>query len=921
MEKQHQPFGMTVLQSLTQYGKEAGPDSDGKKVGRIYFTQDKGLTPIGNGLYCGEVRNSLQKYLKLPNVDERAAETTKAKKTKKNQKKKGLSKEEIIAQKTADDVKKFLPPLLANHDKIPICREGRAEFRLIQFMLYSNYVIGVLMKDPNSYLAYEGLVAMHNALASARSVVGIAPQCLIDGQICLDRLQQQARFLYEELLTVYPRLVFNNTYSELYHESIIEPYPDQKNMVDLITKQEKFLAFYNTVPGSGKTTAVVGVVARASREKIAITEEVKEENAKNLQNVKKEKADLNKGRKYKIRKRFQAQKSTKGSGSRVVIFVCTNMLVREQVGRDAYNIDIPFAVAANLIYRPHFNARSRDVLLVISDLESALMMLEKFGNTNPLLFIDEPTIAAETDHNINNKIMEIMTYAPQQTILSSATMPRVEELPLLTNMFKNLHKGSKVETITSRRIGIGCHAVFDGITVFPFENCTDIATLERTVKNLNQNPFLFRFLSIEVVVTLRERMAFHKLKFETFKEIFPNPASITHQKIADHAMELLDILLGTKDDSVIKNCCQPLTAPKYRPFNLQSLLTEDAHQHMQGALFATLDPLEKALELSKLFLKELPKIHDMLKDFHKVKEVFDRERERIEKTIKNEDRKSQALQALVEPHLNIPSRFVPNTLEHFLKFAPAGTKHDPKALQSPPITDTIPEDLDVPDEMMMLLYLGIGVYSPSCLTLNPEKKDGIDCRYTEKVVEMCSAGYISFLFADRSIVYGTNFPFSNVFIDPAFAETSSLNTLYQLIGRAGRVGRSYMAKVFLIDSKIRDRITSFSEENVEAANLEKAMKRVLDARKLVLKDDAECAAEDAAEKAEKAKKEAEVEKKKEEKKAEKEAAKSVVEKKKEEEEEEEEENWESKHDELKAAALEREAHEDDGVEDDWMNHL
>ena len=70
------------------------------------------------------------------------------------------------------------------------------------------------------------------------------------------------------------------------------------------------------------------------------------------------------------------------------------------------------------------------------------------------------------------------------------------------------------------------------------------------------------------------------------------------------------------------------------------------------------------------------------------------------------------------------------------------------------MSEDIPEDLDVPDEVVMLLYLGIGIYSPRSTILNPEKKDGIDTRYTEKVVEMCSSGYISFLFADRSIVYG-----------------------------------------------------------------------------------------------------------------------------------------------------------------------
>ena len=62
-----------------------------------------------------------------------------------------------------------------------------------------------------------------------------------------------------------------------------------------------------------------------------------------------------------------------------------------------------------------------------------------------------------------------------------------------------------------------------------------------------------------------------------------------------------------------------ITSSKYRPFNLPTLLTEDAHQHMQGALYATMQPLKRALELSEVFLKELPKVQDMLKDYNKKK--------------------------------------------------------------------------------------------------------------------------------------------------------------------------------------------------------------------------------------------------------------------------------------------------------------
>jgi hypothetical protein len=74
-------------------------------------------------------------------------------------------------------------------------------------------------------------------------------------------------------------LIFSNIYSELYHEAVIEPYADQKRVIDLLNTNKRALVFYTTVPGSGKTTTVAGVVARVSREKA--TKEAKDAGKEN----------------------------------------------------------------------------------------------------------------------------------------------------------------------------------------------------------------------------------------------------------------------------------------------------------------------------------------------------------------------------------------------------------------------------------------------------------------------------------------------------------------------------------------------------------------------------------------------------------------------------------------------------------------
>ena len=116
-----------------------------------------------------------------------------------------------------------------------------------------------------------------------------------------------------------------------------------------------------------------------------------------------------------------------------------------------------------------------------------------------------------------------------QTILSSATLPRIEEVPSMVSLYKTRHPTAEILSITSNRIGIGCHAIHTGVTIFPFEGCKNVADLVKILDLLAHNPFMFRLLSIEVVVTLRNRMGDIKENVEDWANIFPDPSCISHQ--------------------------------------------------------------------------------------------------------------------------------------------------------------------------------------------------------------------------------------------------------------------------------------------------------------------------------------------------------------------------------------------------------
>lgn len=88
---------------------------------------------------------------------------------------------------------------------------------------------------------------------------------------------------------------------------------------------------------------------------------------------------------------------------------------------------------------------------------------------------------------------------------------------------------------------------------------------------------------------------------------------------------------------------------------------------------------------------------------------------------------------------------------------------------------------------MKLLFCGVAIYS----------KNERSSYYLNKVEELASANFLAYIICDESLCYGTNFPISNVILTDTLAQKLSMNEMFQLIGRAGRVGQSWTARAFL----------------------------------------------------------------------------------------------------------------------------
>lgn len=95
-------------------------------------------------------------------------------------------------------------------------------------------------------------------------------------------------------------------------------------------------------------------------------------------------------------------------------------------------------------------------------------------------------------------------------------------------------------------------------------------------------------------------------------------------------------------------------------------------------------------------------------------------------------------------------------------------------------------------EFISRLLTGVGVYGPN-------DNGMFDFNEMTVLIREASRGKIGCLFASPDIVYGTNMPLTTVYIGKGYGQLATRNSLFQLIGRAGRTGLSNKARIIFED--------------------------------------------------------------------------------------------------------------------------
>lgn len=454
--------------------------------------------------------------------------------------------------------------------------------------------------------------------------------------------------------------------------------------------------------------------------------------------------------------------------------------------------------------------------MIISDLESAYTLMRDFPTTF-IPFFDETFAAANL--NITAQIMSVL---PKLSLLVSATLAEPSEIPLVINNFKmrhNLCDDTFMKIVKSDKQHISCTFITpDGNIFIPHSLVSNVASLSEYMTLLNSDPLIQRAYSPDVVFP----MCFSGMD-NLPEELKPRTrfrflGMMTHESIRNYAFDILNHYLITNDNELfdkIKN----IVIKKFDNMEVKNMFSSNAvhyHQHKTLHVASSTDFNAHVEVISQSFLNGSPRVSDVISLYERTKISLENQIKTQEKNCKPDSNgRKYELEAVQNELGNLriqyPLEYVINSIAHASRFNTLSKLKNPNR----DILNDVECINNLDDTRAKLFVSCIGVYQPETNT-DSQAENFLDNKDKFK-----------FILSTPAIVYGTNIPLTIVDIDSSFSGETTKNMLYQLIGRAGRKGKSHSANIILRDWSMIQKILQKDEINVEALDLERNYKALL----------------------------------------------------------------------------------------------
>uniref|UniRef100_A0A6C0JU78 Uncharacterized protein n=1 Tax=viral metagenome TaxID=1070528 RepID=A0A6C0JU78_9ZZZZ len=489
------------------------------------------------------------------------------------------------------------------------------------------------------------------------------------------------------------------------------------------------------------------------------------------------------------------------------------------------------------------NTNGTRVEIIISDLVSyihAMHYMCKFHEKERIItYWDEPTISLDYDSHPCHELIQQnwrQNIIPNM-VLSSATLPDEHELAPTIGDFKARFNQAEITTI----ISYDCKKTIplinkEGYVVAPhilYSNYQDV---------LNCVTYCMRRKTMLRYIDLKSCTDFIQLIHETF------PTSISHERyryefyfnnitdihminVKTYYLTLLSKLIPDTWPNIFKHL-QMNRVPRFRS-NVM-VTTTDAHTLTDGPTIFLAEDVRKI----GLFCLQRANIHstvmDTIRKTISKNESINEKIKLLTKTLDdllmkdvllgNDQKLSDEARGSTEvKHLRkeigtyiksiqsiqLPSIYIPNTLEHLNIHAPKCQDKDKAYKSDIELTDIEQIMLidDIEDMWKLLLMMGIGVF----VTHKSE-------RYTEIMKRLAYKQKLYLIIASTDFIYGTNYQFCHGYLASDLEGMSQEKTI-QALGRIGRNKLQYDYTVRFRNDAILFKLFQDDEDKPEVANM------------------------------------------------------------------------------------------------------
>ena len=435
--------------------------------------------------------------------------------------------------------------------------------------------------------------------------------------------------------------------------------------------------------------------------------------------------------------------------------------------------------------------------MIISDLESAKHLLQTFGDIM-IPYFDE-AFALSTEETT----ADILKNFSSVSVLVSSTLAEKEEIPNILNHFKEKHNiddgdDSYLHYIKSSVQHINCEFINnEGFIIAPHFGINDKDHFNKYFNNLVKTPILQRGYSHKIVYNMSQLL--DSVLPEELKLVnkFNHIGMLNSHSIRNYGIELLEFIKNNFEHfNLINNAMIPIIEDNQSKnifttnsqlLNNESLLNVGVNLDIEG--------------LTQELLEGSPKLKNCIskyeKEYEKLKTLIDKTEQNNMKDLEGTYKLREDLSNL---KLDYPMEYIMNSPDHLKKFKSRSKK----------INSLMNFDLDVIktlDELEAKLFLSFIGYYHGNLSVD------------EKNIFMTYKNSFNYIFSDPSITYGTNINLTMIEMNEDLVPYSTKSTIYQLIGRTGRRGKSKSSKIILRSNEFLNILIN-QDFNKEAMDIE-----------------------------------------------------------------------------------------------------